>query len=162
MNLRGKKWFYVWENYITKRLDIYSDGSCDNVITKRGGWAAVMVYKGKTVKMFGNESSTTSNRMEMTAVLEALERVKTSQFKPDEVIVHTDSLYTVNMFTGVWKVKDKTVNKDLIESYQRVSQELLESGVNVHVKWIKGHSGQVFNEMADKLAEKACRNALAL
>jgi ribonuclease HI len=138
---------------MAKRLDIYTDGACDNGGTKRGGWAAVMVYKGEVIKMFGDEHSTTSNRMEMTAVLEALERVKTSQFKPDEVIVHTDSLYTVNMFTGVWKVKDKTVNKDLIESYQRVSQELLESGINDHVRWIKGHSGQVFNEVADRLAE---------
>lgn len=136
-----------------KKLDIYTDGACSGNPGK-GGWGAVLVYKGAEKEISGAEKQTTNNRMELTAVIKALQLLK----EPCEVNLTTDSKYVCDAVNKGWVYgwkkkgwiksdKKPTLNVDLWE-------ELLEQ-LKIHdvtFNWVKGHNGHPYNERCDKLA----------
>lgn len=136
-----------------KNIEIYTDGACSGNPGK-GGWGAVLVYKKAEKEICGGSAETTNNRMELTAVIEALKCLK----EPCEVTLTTDSKYVCdavnkgwvyNWKNNNWKKADKkpALNTDLWE-------ELLKQ-LEIHkVKfvWVKGHNGHPYNERCDKLA----------
>lgn len=138
-----------------KQIEIYTDGACSGN-PGPGGWGAVLVYNGKEKELSGSEKNTTNNRMELTAVIMALNALN----QPCEVKLTTDSKYVCDAINkgwvyswrkNGWKKSDKkpALNVDLWE--QLLS--LLEKH-EVQFIWVKGHNGHKYNEICDALAVK--------
>lgn len=136
-----------------KKLDIYTDGACRGNPGK-GGWGAVLVYKGAEKEISGAEKQTTNNRMELTAVIKALQLLK----EPCEVNLTTDSKYVCDAVNKGWVYGWK--KKGWIKSDKKPAlnvdlwEELLEQ-LKIHdvtFNWVKGHNGHPYNERCDKLA----------
>lgn len=136
-----------------KKLDIYTDGACSGNPGK-GGWGAVLVYKGAEKEISGAEKQTTNNRMELTAVIKALQLLK----EPCEVNLTTDSKYVCDAVNKGWVYGWK--KKGWIKSDKKPAlnvdlwEELLEQ-LKIHdvtFNWAKGHNGHPYNERCDKLA----------
>ncbi len=136
-----------------KHVDIYTDGACRGN-PGRGGWGAVLVYKGVEKELSGGERMTTNNRMELSAVIAALSALR----EPCEITLTSDSKYVVDAVTKGWAKswqargwrkphKSPALNPDLWEKLLR----LLDSPTVTFV-WVKGHAGHPYNERCDKLA----------
>lgn len=136
-----------------KHVDIYTDGAC-RYNPGPGGWGAVLVYGGREKELSGGEPHTTNNRMELCAVISALEALK----EPCEVTLTSDSRYVVQAIeqgwaagwrARGWKKPDKSpaLNPDL---WGRLL-DLLERH-KVTFVWVKGHAGHPYNERCDALA----------
>lgn len=136
-----------------KHVDIYTDGACKHN-PGPGGWGAVIVFKGIEKEMSGGEANTTNNRMELTAVISALEALK----EPCEVTLTSDSKYVIDSIEKRWVYgwkargwvksdKSPALNPDLWERLLR----LLEIH-KVKLVWVKGHAGHPYNERCDELA----------
>lgn len=136
-----------------KKVEIYTDGACSGNPGK-GGWAAVLVYKGTEKEISGGEKETTNNRMELTAVIEALKCLK----EPCNVTLTTDSKYVCDAINkrwvfswkkNGWKKADKkpALNVDLWEQLLDILAKH-----NVEFVWVKGHNGHKYNERCDELA----------
>lgn len=136
-----------------KKVEIYTDGACSGNPGK-GGWGAVLVYKKNEKEISGYDENTTNNRMELTAVIEALSSLK----EPCEVLLTTDSKYVCDAVTkgwvyswkkNGWRKADKkpALNVDLWEKLL----PLLEKH-SVEWNWVKGHAGHPYNERCDALA----------
>lgn len=151
-------------NGIRKRnaIALYTDGSCMNKPGRLGGWAAVIVYpKGGVKTITGVACHTTSNRMELTAVIEGIRSIgKTKK----SICVYSDSMYVVKTMRDGWLEKwaragwlradgSPVKNKDLWEQLLQVTD-----GLKIRFVHVKGHSGDTFNELADELARSAYRN----
>ena len=135
---------------------IYTDGACSGN-PGPGGWGAVILDKDKNQEnISGKEKNTTNNRMELMAPIMALKKLK---FK-SEIVIFTDSTYVKNGITewikkwekNGWKNANKKPikNKDLWIKLHNVCMDN-----NVNWKWIKGHSNNKYNDLADKLATEA-------
>lgn len=136
-----------------KEIQIYTDGACSGNPGK-GGWGAILVYNNHEKEISGGEENTTNNRMELTAVIEALKLLK----EPCKVVLTTDSKYVCDAInkgwlyswkSNGWKKADKkpALNVDL--------WEMLLPLLEVHqitFNWVKGHNGHPYNERCDKLA----------
>lgn len=142
-----------------KKIEIYTDGACSGNPGK-GGWGAVLVYGNKEKEICGGATETTNNRMELTAVIEALAALK----EPCEVKLTTDSKYVCDSVNkgwvyswkqNGWKKADKkpALNVDLWEKLLT----LLETH-KVEFVWVKGHNGHPYNERCDKLAVSYYQN----
>lgn len=145
-------------------IEIWTDGCC----VKRsppgskgiGGWAFVAVENGRVIaKASGAEPKTTNNRMELKAAIRGLER-----FPTGEVMVVSDSKYVVEgamVWMRKWKLNNWTRgNKngkriDVANCKFWKDIDALMQGRNVVFRWVKGHNGSAFNEMADHLAGEA-------
>lgn len=138
-----------------KKVKIYADGSCIGN-PGPGGFAAIITDGEKKLVVKGNEKSTTNNRMELMAVIKALQSLKKDRY---EVDLYTDSSYVVNglkfwlekWIKNNWKTSSgKPVeNKDLWET--------LHGLIKIHKVnpfWIKGHAGHPENEYCDKIAKQ--------
>lgn len=136
-----------------KSVSIYTDGACSGNPGK-GGWGAVLVYNGKEKELSGGNPETTNNRMELTAVIKALEALN----EPCNVTLTTDSKYVCDAINkgwvyswmkNGWKKADKkpALNVDLWKELL----ELLKIH-NVDFVWVKGHNGHEYNERCDRLA----------
>ena len=134
-------------------VEIYSDGACSKN-PGPGGWACILKHEGHELKMSGKEPNTTNNRMELTAVIKALEALK----KPCTLKIFTDSKYVVDSINKGWAEKwqqnnwiksnkKKVLNPDL---WQKLLS-LLESHTAEFI-WVKGHSGHPENELCDRMA----------
>ena len=119
---------------------IYTDGSCLKNPGGASGWSFCLPMKDKTWLVSGGVPSSTNNRMELVAVIEALKSVSN-----DEYEIYTDSLLTLNCAQGIWKRK---ANLDLWCEYDKVSK-----GKILSWNWVKGHSGNKFNELVDRTAK---------
>lgn len=138
-----------------KQIEIYTDGACSGN-PGPGGWGAVLVYNGKEKELSGSEKETTNNRMELTAVIMALNALN----QPCEVKLTTDSKYVCDAINkgwvyswrkNGWRKSDKkpALNVDLWEELL----SLLEKH-EVQFIWVKGHNGHKYNEICDALAVK--------
>ncbi len=136
-----------------KQVEIYTDGACRGN-PGVGGWGAVLVYQGREKELCGGEPETTNNRMELTAVIRALQALK----EPCEVTLTSDSRYVLEALEKGWARSWKSrgwkkgdnkpaLNPDLWEL-------LLEQMDRHRVKlvWVKGHAGHPYNERCDRLA----------
>lgn len=136
-------------------VEIYTDGACLGN-PGRGGWGAILLYKGHEKKISGNERETTNNRMELKAVIEALKALK----KSSKVIVYTDSKYVqsgisewiINWKKNGWKNAGRKPIKN-VDLWQELDSESAKH--QIKWKWVKGHDGNHYNEVADELARKA-------
>lgn len=134
---------------------IYTDGGCRGN-PGIGGWGAALSAKGQTKELYGAEADTTNNRMEMMAAIRALSALK----KPCTVTLYTDSVYLrdgINKWIAGWKAKGwKTANRKPVKNqdlWQQIDQ--LNQLHDVDWQWVKGHSGNPGNELADQLANRA-------
>lgn len=138
-----------------KQIEIYTDGACSGN-PGPGGWGAVLVYNGKEKELSGSEKNTTNNRMELTAVIMALNALN----QPCEVKLTTDSKYVCDAVNkgwvyswrkNGWRKSDKkpALNVDLWKELL----SLLEKH-EVEFIWVKGHNGHKYNEICDALAVK--------
>jgi ribonuclease HI len=143
------------------KVTIYSDGACQGN-PGPGGWGAILISGGHRKDIWGGETLTTNNRMELMAAIQALEVLK----KPCEVELHTDSKYVLQGITEWlrgwkargWKTADKkpVKNEDL---WRRLDEARLRH--DVKWKWVKGHAGHELNEHADALANRGVDEVLA-
>ena len=132
-------------------VKIYTDGACSGN-PGRGGWAAIIIDGEKIEKISGASKNTTNNRMELIAVISALKYVDEQNIE-----LFTDSKYTkdgIEKWIYNWKKNGwKTANKQSVKNidlWQDLDQ--LNQKKNVHWNWVKGHSNNEYNNMADKLA----------
>tara|TARA_B100001996_G_scaffold381072_1_gene369789 strand:+ start:2672 stop:3547 length:876 start_codon:yes stop_codon:yes gene_type:complete len=122
---------------------IYTDGACSGN-PGLGGWGAVIIKEdGKESYFSGSQEDTTNNRMEIQAVIEGLKNSN-----PDEEIrIFSDSTYVINTLTKNWK---RNANHDLWSKLDDLVKDR-----NIKWNWVKGHSGDKYNDIADELAVKA-------
>lgn len=136
-----------------KNIEIYTDGACSGNPGK-GGWGAILVYKGIEKEIFGGSADTTNNRMELTAVIEALKCLK----EPCNVKVTTDSKYVCDGINKGWVYSWKKNNWRKSDKKPALNVDLWEELLNLLEKhkvefvWVKGHNGHPYNERCDKLA----------
>lgn len=136
-------------------IEIYTDGACSGN-PGPGGWAAILRTGRHERELFGGEPETTNNRMELAAVIRALEALK----RPSSIRLHTDSRYVMDGATkwlskwkaNGWKTADKkpVKNADLWHALDAVMAKH-----KINWKWVAGHSGHPENERADALARAA-------
>ena len=133
---------------------VYTDGACKGN-PGPGGWGALLRWRDHEKELFGGESQTTNNRMELTAVIEALAALR----QRSQVAVYTDSEYVKNGITTWihnwklrgWRTADKKPVKN-VELWQRL--DALASQHDVRWHWVRGHNGDPGNERADELANR--------
>ena len=133
---------------------IYADGACKGN-PGVGGWGALLEYDGRTRELFGGEANTTNNRMELTAVIRALEAL----MRPCRVTLHTDSQYVqqgITTWIHDWKKRGwKTAGKKPVKNedlWRRLDE--LAGQHEIEWIWVKGHAGHDGNEHADWLANR--------
>ena len=141
-------------------VEIFTDGACKGN-PGPGGWGALLRLGSEEKEIFGGEPDTTNNRMELTAVIEALATLK----RTCEVTVHTDSQYVqkgITEWIHGWKARGwKTAAKAPVKNadlWRRL--DALAAKHRVQWKWVRGHSGHVENERADVLANRGVESAL--
>jgi ribonuclease HI len=140
-------------------ITIYTDGACKGN-PGPGGWGAWLRAGTHEKELWGGERLTTNNRMELTAVIEALGALR----KPSRVAVYTDSAYVKNGITQWihgwkqrgWRTADKQPVKN-IELWQKLDALAQQHRVSWH--WVKGHAGDPGNERADQLANRGVASA---
>jgi ribonuclease HI len=144
-----------------RKIEIWTDGACKGN-PGPGGWGALLRYGDHEKELFGGERLTTNNRMELTAVIEALASLK----RRCAVVLHTDSQYVQlgitewlpNWMRRGWKTADKKPVKNA-DLWQRLHQ--LSTQHDVHWRWVKGHAGVDGNERADQLANRGVETVAA-
>lgn len=136
-------------------VEIYTDGACRGN-PGPGGWAATLQVGEHLRELSGAEAQTTNNRMELTAVIRALEALK----RPVKARVHTDSEYVrrgITEWMASWKRRDwRTADKKPVKNrdlWERLDQ--LAAQHEIEWKWVPGHAGVPGNERVDRLATAA-------
>ncbi len=136
-----------------KQVSIYTDGACSGN-PGPGGWAAILIYNGIEKELSGGEKQTTNNRMEMTAVISALQALK----EPCRVDLWSDSKYVIDAlekgWAAGWKKKgwkssnrEPALNPDLWEVLLQQTQQH-----EMQYHWVKGHADNPYNNRCDALA----------
>jgi len=143
-----------------KDVIIYTDGACRGN-PGPGGWGALIQFDTVQKEIFGGKNSTTNNQMELSAAIEGLSTLN----EPCNVELFTDSKYVMDGITlwiqnwkkNNWKTaaKKEVKNKNL---WQKLDQLMTYHHVQWH--WVKGHSGDLGNEKADRLANKGIDSIL--
>jgi ribonuclease HI len=137
---------------MTDIVEIHTDGACKGN-PGAGGWGALLAWNGKTSELYGGEAHTTNNRMEMTAVIRALEALK----RKSRVRLHTDSKYVqqgISEWIHSWKKRGwRTADRKPVKNedlWRRLDQ--LAGEHEIEWLWVRGHDGNPGNERADQLA----------
>lgn len=137
-----------------KHIDIYTDGSC-RCNPGPGGWGAILVYKGIEKELCGGEPNTTNNRMELTAVIKALQALKESC----EITLTSDSKYVLDAITNGWAESWRAKGWRKADKSPALNPDLWETLLNEIKKhqityvWVKGHAGHPYNERCDEMAQ---------
>ena len=143
-------------------IKIYTDGACIGN-PGPGGWAAIILTDSKKKELFGGDKLTTNNRMELTAAIKALEYCETQEEKQlslKQIKIFTDSTYLKDGITiwinnwekNNWKTADKKNVKN-IDLWKKLKE--LTKPNQIEWNWVKSHSQNPMNELADSLAKKA-------
>ncbi|MAD67393.1 ribonuclease HI [Porticoccaceae bacterium] len=135
-------------------VQIFTDGACRGN-PGPGGWGALLRFGGEEKTLFGGEQDTTNNRMELTAVIEALGALK----RPCDVTLTSDSTYVLkgiqewmpNWKKRGWKTASKKPVKN-VDLWKKLDVLIVEHKIDW--QWVKGHSGHPENELADQLANQ--------
>ncbi len=142
-------------------LDIYTDGSCFPR-SRIGGWSYIVVNNLEITDVgYGRALDTTSNRMEYTALIKAVERYgdKIERIYSDSsLLVNTSMKWRFAWKQNGWSRKRNSTNpKHEIKNLDLVQRidDLLETNKDIEIIWVKGHNGNIFNEAADELANKS-------
>ncbi len=137
-------------------VEIWTDGACKGN-PGIGGWGAYLIYGKHTKELFGGEKETTNNRMELTAVIEALKLLN----RPCKIVLHVDSSYVkdgITKWIDGWKAKNwRTASKQPVKNvdlWQALEEQIARH--EIEWRWVKGHAGIEGNEKADQLANKGC------
>ena len=145
-----------------QKVIIYTDGACKGN-PGPGGWGALLSQGNLEKEIFGGELGTTNNRMELSAVIEALNALK----RPCNVTLYLDSEYVrkgITEWIHGWKARGwKTAAKAPVKNvdlWQRLDAVVASSGHTIDWRWVKGHAGDPGNERADALANKGVEKAL--
>ncbi len=144
--------------YRVKKVEIFTDGACKGN-PGPGGWGAILRYKQTEKEISGGEANTTNNRMELTAVIKALELLK----EPCQVTLYSDSQYICNALTQGWAKKWKANNWMRNKKEPALNPELWDKLLKLYdihqidVIWVKGHAGHPENERCDRLAVAAAQ-----
>ncbi len=139
-----------------KQVEIFTDGACQGN-PGPGGWGAILRYQGREKEISGGEPATTNNRMELTAVIEALRMLK----EPCSVTVYSDSQYVCNGITKGWAQGWKSRGWKKSDKSPALNPELWDALLTeigrhqVEMVWVKGHAGHPENERCDALAVAA-------
>jgi ribonuclease HI len=143
-------------------VEIYTDGACKGN-PGPGGWGVLLKGGGTEKELFGGELGTTNNRMELLAVIRALEALK----RPCEVTLYLDSQYVLKGITEWlpgWKAKGwRTAAKQPVknvELWQALDALVSQGGHKIDWRWVRGHNGDPGNERADALANRGVEVAL--
>jgi ribonuclease HI len=135
-------------------VEIFTDGACRGN-PGPGGWGALLRFNHQEKELWGGEAATTNNRMELTAVIRALEALK----RPSQVRLYTDSQYVqkgISAWIHDWKRRGwRTADKKPVKNedlWRRLDELAALHDIGWH--WVKGHAGHVENERADRLANK--------
>ena len=153
LNRKVEKILKMLYNIIMKKIEIYTDGACSGN-PGAGGWGAILIYNGKEKEISGYEPLTTNNRMEISAVIQALKLLKENC----EITIYSDSAYVCNAFNQGWiknwqqnnwktSSKKEVLNKDLWQEFLT----LLNNHKYKFIK-VKGHADNKYNNRCDKLA----------
>ncbi|WP_050698837.1 ribonuclease HI [Anaeromassilibacillus senegalensis] len=145
-----------------KHVEIFTDGACQGN-PGPGGWGAVLRYNGVEKEISGGDADTTNNRMELSAVIAALQCLK----EPCEITLCSDSQYVCNAIEkgwakgwrrNGWRKSDKSpaLNADLWETLLNLLEQ---HKITIH--WVRGHNGHPENERCDRLAVAAAERAKA-
>lgn len=144
-------------------VTIYTDGACKGN-PGPGGWGVLLQSAGATKELFGGELSTTNNRMEITAVIQALAALK----RPCHITLYLDSEYVrkgITEWIHGWKKRGwKTASKEPVKNvdlWQQLDALVSQSGHRIDWRWVRGHAGDPGNERADALANRGVEQALA-
>lgn len=148
-----------------KIIMVYTDGACSNNPNGPGGWAATLNYKDKYTVLSGYDTCTTNNRMELTAVVEALKYLIAKGHT--KIIINSDSAYVVNAINKGWihdwkekgwktKAGKDVANDDL---WKELYDMYLVKDVDIFFNKVAGHSGNTFNEIADEHAKMEVERA---
>lgn len=136
-----------------KHIEMFTDGACSGN-PGAGGWGAILRYGEYEKEFSGGSPDTTNNRMEMTAVIEGLKKLK----EPCSVTITTDSKYVVDSITKKWVYGWKEKNWIKSDGKPALNADLWEEMLkllaihDVKFIWVKGHAGHLENERCDQLA----------
>lgn len=145
-----------------QRIEIFTDGACSGN-PGAGGWGAILRYKDVEKEMSGGEKETTNNRMEMTAVINALKALK----RPCNITIYTDSKYVLegvnewlpNWKRNGWKTSNKKSDVKNVDLWQELDSLLHQH--EIRWVWVKGHNGHPENERVDALARNAIKDLVS-
>ena len=137
------------------KIVIYTDGACKGN-PGPGGWGAVIIENDKETEIYGKKAETTNNIMEMTAAIKALQFFRLKK----NIVLYTDSNYLklgITTWVYGWK-RNNWINSKKEEVKNKsywITLDKLNNLHNIEWKWVKAHSGDEYNERADKLATSA-------
>ena len=137
-----------------KHVEIYTDGSC-KCNPGPGGWCAILVYNGHEKVISGGEGNTTNNRMELTAIIEALRALK----EECKVTLTSDSKYALDALQNGWAVSWRAKGWSKADKSPALNPDLWEELLNeverhdIEYVWVKGHAGHPYNERCDTEAQ---------
>ncbi len=143
---------------MSTNIKIYTDGACSGN-PGPGGWGAVLIFNDKTKEISGFSKHATNNIMELTAPIEALKILK----KECIVDIYTDSIYVkkgITEWIHSWK-KNNWIGSNKKEVKNRelwIELDTVSKNHNINWHWVKGHSDDYYNNIADRLATDAIKN----
>jgi len=145
---------------VSDPVEIYTDGACSGN-PGPGGWGVLLRSAGRERELCGGEARTTNNRMELTAVIRALEALK----RPVKARVHTDSQYVqkgISEWIHAWKRRGwKTADRQPVKNVDLWQElERLAGQHEIEWQWVRGHAGHAENERADELARRGMADFL--
>ena len=144
-------------------ITIYTDGACKGN-PGPGGWGVWLCTESASKELYGGEPGTTNNRMELTAVIRALQALK----RPCQVLLYLDSEYVrkgITEWLPGWKARGwRTAAKQPVKNldlWQQLDALVAQGGHVIDWRWVKGHAGDPGNERADALANQGVQELLS-